>query len=167
MSKQIVDLKNRLYTSDKRATMEKQKKKRMEDEKMTLHLLHTSSKKFQSVITSEIKTVRETMAVVYEVMEKLHHTIAPIVAIQTHTKERVSMFKEAMTALDRIHEWCEKYLEAPAVVPRKYWIAMQNTRVKIRIKVQSKDKLDKYVERVMASYRQLFSSLESMIQLDR
>lgn len=32
------------------------------------------------------------------------------------------MLKEAMTALDKIHEWFEKYPEAPIVVPRRDWI---------------------------------------------
>jgi len=80
------------------------------------------------------------MVVVYEEMEKLHHTIAPIVVIKTHSKERVAMLKEAMTNLDRIHEWSEKYPKAPVVVPRKDWIAMKNTRVLLHIKVQSRKK---------------------------
>ena len=75
------------------------------------------------------------MAVVYEEMEKQHHTIAPIVTIQTHSKERVAMLKEAMTTLDKIHEWYEKYPEAPARIsgssfvskcsPEKNWLKMQ------------------------------------------
>lgn len=105
------------------------------------------------------------MAIVYEEMAKLHHTIAPIVAIQTHSKERVAMLKEVMIALDKIHEWYEKYPEAPIVVPKKAWIAMQNTRVQLRIKVQSREKLVKDAERVLASYMKLFSNLESVIQL--
>ena len=42
---------------------------------------------------------------------------------------------------------------------------MQNTRVQLRIKVQSREKLAKDAERVLASYRQLFSNLELVIQL--
>lgn len=45
------------------------------------------------------------MVVVYKEMSKLHHIVASMMAIQAHTKERVSMLKEAMTTLDRIHEW--------------------------------------------------------------
>lgn len=101
----------------------------MEEEIATLHLLHIGSADFQAVVTSEIEILGETTAVVYEEMEKMHHTIAPTVAIQTHSKERVSMLKEAMTTLDKIHEWSEKYPEALVVVPMKDWIAMQNTRV--------------------------------------
>jgi len=105
------------------------------------------------------------MAVVYEEIEKLHHTIEPIVTIQTHSKERVAMLKEAVTTLDKIHEWSKKHPKAPVVVPKKDWIALQNTRVQLRIKVQSREKLAKDAERALASYRQLFSSLESVIQL--
>jgi len=42
---------------------------------------------------------------------------------------------------------------------------MKYAKVQLRIKVQSKDKLAKDVERVLASYKHLFSSLESIIQL--
>jgi len=104
------------------------------------------------------------MAVVYKEMSKLHDTVAPFMAIQSHTKERVAMLKEAMNALDRIHEWSFKYPGAPMVVPKNDWITMKNTKVQLHIKVQSKDKLTKDVERVHASYRHLFSSLESTIQ---
>lgn len=137
----------------------------MEEENATLCLLHTSSTELQVVIATETKTLGKTMAVVYEEMEKLHHTIPPIVVIQTHSKERVAMLKETMTSLDRIHEWSKKYSKAPTVVPRKDWIAMQNTRVQLHVKVQSREKLAKDAERVLASYRQFSNSLESMIQL--
>ena len=102
---------------------------------MKLHLLHTGSADFQAVVASETEILGETMAIVYEEMEKLHHTIAPIVTIQTHSKERVAMLKEAMTALDKIHEWSQKYPEALAIVPRKDWIDMKNTRVQLHIKM--------------------------------
>jgi len=49
----------------------------MEEENMTLHVLHTSSTKCQLVIASEDETLRETMVVVYEEMTKFHHTVAP------------------------------------------------------------------------------------------
>lgn len=128
MSKHIVDFQNRLYASEQRASVSEQGKRNLEEEIATLNMLHTGSADFQMVVASEIEILGETMAVVYEEMEKLHHTIAPIVAIQTHSKERVSMLKEAMTALDKIHEWSENYPKALTVVPRKDWIAMQNTR---------------------------------------
>lgn len=60
------------------------------------------------------------MAITYEEMSKLHHTIDLIVFVQAHTKEWVAMLKEAMTALDRIHEWFVKYHGALLVVPKKY-----------------------------------------------
>jgi len=157
-------LQNKLYTSEQRASITEQGKRNLEEESVTLCLLHIGSD-FQTVIALETEILRETMAIVYEEMAKLHHTIAPIVAIQTHSKERVAMLKEVMIALDKIHEWYEKYPEAPIVVPKKAWIAMQNTRVQLRIKVQSREKLVKDAERVLASYMKLFSNLESVIQL--
>lgn len=75
------------------------------------------------------------------------------------------MLKEAMTALDKIHKWFVKYPRAPVVVPKKDWISIQNTKFQLCIKIQSKEKLAKDVDRVITSYRHLFSSLESMIQL--
>lgn len=86
MSKQIVDLQNRLYTSEQRATVTKKGKRRMEEENVIVCLLHRGSVKFQAVVAIETKILGETMAVVYEEMEKLHHTIAPIVTIQNHSK---------------------------------------------------------------------------------
>lgn len=108
MNQQTVDLQNRLYASEQRASVAKQGKRNLEEEIMTLHLLHTGSTNFQTIVESEAEILGETMTIVYEEMENPHHTIAPIVAIQTHTKERFAMLKETMTALDKIHEWFEK-----------------------------------------------------------
>lgn len=153
MSKQIVDLQNRIYASKKRATIAEQGKKMMEEENAKLCLLHTRLAKFQAVVTLETKILGETMEVVYEEMKKLHHTIEPIVTIQNHSKERVAILKEAMIVLDKIHEWYEKHPEASIVVPRNDCISMQNTSVQLRIKVQSREKLAKDAEKVLASYR--------------
>lgn len=46
------------------------------------------------------------------------------------------------------------------VVPKKDWMTMQNTMVQIHTKIQSKEKLTKDVERVLACYRHLFNGLE-------
>jgi len=62
------------------------------------------------------------MVVVYEEMSKLHHTMAPILAIHANMKEKSSMLKEVVIALDNIHEWKNKYLEASEVLPKKDWI---------------------------------------------
>jgi len=104
MSRQIVHLQNRLYASEQRASVAEQGERNLEEEITALCLLHIGSANFQIVVASKTKILGETMVVVYEEMVNLHHTIVPIVAIQTHSKERVSMLKEAMTALDKIHE---------------------------------------------------------------
>lgn len=81
MSKQILDLQNRLYASEQRSTVAEQGKRKMEEENATLHLLHTGSVDFEAVVASKTEILGETMVVVYEEMAKLHHTIAPIVTI--------------------------------------------------------------------------------------
>lgn len=75
------------------------------------------------------------------------------------------MLKKVVIVLDKIHEWSIKYTGSLAVVPYKDWITMKNRKVQLFIKIQSKKKLDKDVERVSTSYRHLFSGVESMIQL--
>lgn len=71
------------------------------------------------MIKGEVEVLGEAMAMVYKEMSKLHYTLAPILAIQAHTKERDAMLKEAVIALDRIHERSIKYLRAPMVSPRR------------------------------------------------
>jgi len=154
----MMDLQNRHYAVELRATIAEQERNKLEEDNVTLHLVHLSATKFQAIIEVETKTLGEAMEMVYEEMSKLHHTVAPIMAIQAHTKERVAMLKEAMIALDKIHEWSVKYLGAPMVVPKKDWITMQNTKVQLHIKIQYKDKLTKDVDMVLASYRHLFSA---------
>lgn len=75
------------------------------------------------------------MVVLYEEMAKMHHNMAPNVTIQTHSKEMVSMLRDAMTTLGKIDKWYEKYPEALAMVPRKDWITMKNSMVQLCIKV--------------------------------
>jgi len=74
------------------------------------------------------------------------------------------MLREVITSLDNIHERSTKYPGALVVFPKKDWITMQNAKVELCIKIQSKYKLAKEVEKVLASYRHLFSGLESMIE---
>lgn len=137
----------------------------MDEENVALRLVHSSTTEFQATIEVEKKTMGEAIIVVYEEMCKLHDKIAPIVAIKGHTKERIAMLKEVMTALVRIHEWFIKYPGALEVVPKKDWITMKNIKVQLCIKVQSKYKPTKDVQRLLASYKHLFSSLELVIQL--
>jgi len=107
----------------------------------------------------------EAMDMVYEDISKLHHTVAPILTIQTHTKERVAMLKEVITTPNSIHVQSIKYLGAPVVVLKKDWITMQNSKVQLCIKIHSKEKLAKYVDRALGSYKHLFNGLESMIEV--
>lgn len=90
---------------------------------------------FQTTIKGEAETLRESMEIVYEEMSKLHHTVAPFLAIQAHTKERAAMLKEAVVTLESMHEWSVKYPRASMIVPKKDWITMKNAKVKLRIKI--------------------------------
>jgi len=105
------------------------------------------------------------MEVVYEEMSKLHHTVSPILAIHSNTKKKSSMLKQVIITLNNIHEWKNKYLVAPKVLPKKDYITTQND--KICIKVQSGHKIDRDVDRVLASYTHLLSGLESVIEVHR
>jgi len=154
-----------LYSFEIRVTVVEQEKRKVEEENMALYLVHMSVVEFQVAIDVEIKTPWEAMVVDYEEMSKLHHTVATIMTIQAHTKVRVTMLKGAMTTFDKIHEWSVKYPGAPMMVPKKDWIPMQNTKVQLRIKIQSKENLMKDVDTVFISYRQLLSDLESIIQI--
>lgn len=75
------------------------------------------------------------------------------------------MLKEVVIALEKIHEWSIKYPGELAVVLKKYWITMKDTKVQLHIKIRSKEKLTKDVDRVLASYRHLFNGLKPMIQI--
>ena len=54
------------------------------------------------------------------------------------------------------------YLQAPNTLPRKDWICTQNDKFQIWMKVQSKDKLVKDLEKVMFAYEHLISDIDSM-----
>lgn len=85
-------------------------------------MIHSNTKELQAAIKDEAETFGGAMSMVYEEMSKLHHTVAPILAIQTNTKERYAMLKEVITTLDNIHEWTTKYPEALRVLLKKDWI---------------------------------------------
>ena len=50
-------------------------------------------------------------------------------------------------------------------LPRKDWIFTQNDKVQIRMKVQSKEKLVKDLEKVMSAYEHLISGIDSMAEV--
>ena len=62
-------------------------------------------------------------------------------------------------------EWENKYPQAPDAFPRKDWIHIQNNKVQIRMKVQSKEKLFKDLEKVMTAYKHFISGIDSMAEL--
>ena len=57
------------------------------------------------------------------------------------------------------------YQQALDTLPRKYWIGTQNHKVQIRIKVQSKEKLIKDLEKLMSTYEHLISAIDSMAEV--
>ena len=83
---------------------------------MALFLVHSSTKELQDAIKDEAETLSGSMVMVHEEMSKPHHTIAPILAIQTNTKERYAMLKEVVAALHNMHEWSTKYPGASTVI---------------------------------------------------
>jgi len=83
----------------------------------------------QSTIKGEAETLREAMEMVYKETSKLHHIVAPILTIQAHIEERVTIMKEVLVDIDSMHEWCIKYIGAQKVVPKKEWITMKNDKV--------------------------------------
>ena len=62
-------------------------------------------------------------------------------------------------------EWVNRYPQAQDTFPRKDWIRTQNNKVKIIMKVQSKENLFKDLEKVVTSYEHLISGIESMAEL--
>lgn len=64
--------------------------------------------------------------------------------------------------MDNMLEWSSIYPQAPDTLPRKDWVCTQNDKVQIQMKIQSKDKLVKDLEKVMSSYEHLISGIDSM-----
>ena len=58
--------------------------------------------------------------------------------------------------------WMVWYPQAPENLPKKDWIHTQDAKVQIWIKMQSKDKLSKDLDKVMAAYEHLISGIDSM-----
>ena len=98
-------------------------------------------------------------------MFTIKQTVAPLLRAQVETKKRNEQLKEATTTLDIIIEWTSRYLQAPDTLPKKNWIHTQNDKVQIRMKVQSKEKLFKDLEKVMTAYEILISGIDSMAEL--
>ena len=67
--------------------------------------------------------------------------------------------------MDRMMEWKTQYPQAPEKVPKKDWIHKQDAKVQIRMKMQSKDKLSKDLDKVMSAYEHLISDIDSMHNL--
>ena len=102
------------------------------------------------------------MRQVYVEMFTIKQTFAPLVRAQTKTKQKHEQLKEALAALDRMMDWTVRYPQAPEHFPKKDWIHTQDAKVQIRMKMQSKDKLSKDLDKVMAAYEHLISGIDSM-----
>ena len=55
-----------------------------------------------------------------------------------------------------------RYPQAPEHFPKKDWIHTQDAKVQIHMKMQSKDKLSKDLDKVMSSYDHLISGIDLM-----
>ena len=95
-------------------------------------------------------------------MFTIKQTVAPLVRAQAETKKRSKQLKEFLATLDRMIEWMGRYPQAPENLPKKHWIHTQDAKVHIRIKIKSKDKLSKDLDKVMATYEHLISAIDSM-----
>lgn len=113
-------------------------------------------------IQREVDILETTMRQVYGEMFTIKQTVAPLVKAQMKTKQRHEQLKEASAALDRMMDWTARYPQAPEHLPKKDWIHTQDAKVQIRMKMQSKDKLSKDLDKVMAAYEHLISGIDSM-----
>ena len=102
------------------------------------------------------------MRQVYGEIFTIKQTIAPLVRSQKETKQKHGQPKEASTALDRMMDWTAWYPRAPEHLPKKDWIHTQDAKFQIRMKMQSKDKLSKDLDKVMSAYEHLISDIDSM-----
>ena len=105
------------------------------------------------------------MRQVYEEMFTIKKIVSPLIRAQAETKKRNEKLKEASIALDRMLESTNRYPQALETFPRKYWICTQNDKVQLRMKVPSKENLLKDLEKVMTTYENLISGIESMARL--
>ena len=64
--------------------------------------------------------------------------------------------------MDRMMDWTVQYPQAPEHFPKKDWIHTHDAKVQIRMKMQSKDKLSKDLDKVMAAYEHLINDIDSM-----
>ena len=102
------------------------------------------------------------MRQVYGEIFTIKQTVTPLLRAQTETKQKHEQLKEASAALDKMLDWTVRYPQAPKHFPKKDWIHMQDAKVQIRMKMQSKDKLSKDLDKVMAAYKHIISDIDSM-----
>ena len=61
--------------------------------------------------------------------------------------------------MDNILDLTNKYSEAPNTLPKKDLITTKNDKVQLRMRIQSRDKLAKDVDKFISSYNHLLSGL--------
>ena len=98
-------------------------------------------------------------------MFTIKQTVSPLLRAQAETKQRSKKLNKASVPLDRLIEWIGRYPQALEKLPKKDWIHTQDAKVQICIKMQSKEKLSKDLEKVMAAYENLISGIDSMHEL--
>ena len=113
-------------------------------------------------VMKECDVLETTMQQVYREMLTLKQTVAPLAEARAETKVKHEQLKEALAALDKMINWTVQYQQAPENVPRKDWGHTQDAKVQIRMKMQSKDKLAKDLDKVVSAYNHLISGIDSM-----
>ena len=155
MSREIISLQNRLKAAE-------QEKSRLENEMLQLQGRPAQVNEVPLAVRKECDVLEMTMRQVYQEMFTLKQTVAPLAEAREETRQKHEQLKEASAALDKMMNWTTQYQQAPEHVPRKDWSHTQETKVQIRMSMQSKDKLSKDLDKVVSAYNHLISGIDSM-----
>ena len=123
----------------------------MEEEVQQLRNKAPQVNELPLAILKECDVLEATMRQVYGEMFTIKQTVAPLVKARAETKQKHEQLKEAPVVLDKMMNWTVQCPQVPEHFPKKDWIHTQDAKVQIRMKMQSKDKLSKDLDKVMSS----------------
>ena len=141
MSREIISLQNKLQAAEQWEKKVEQERSMLKEEIQLLQSKTPPVNEVPLAILKECNVLEATMRQVYGEMFTIKQTVTPLVRAQAETKQKHEQLKEALTSLDRMMDWTTRYPQAPEHVPKKYWIHMQDAKIQIRMKIQSKDKI--------------------------
>ena len=113
-------------------------------------------------VLKECDVLEATMRQVYGEMFTIKQTVTSLVRARAETKQKHEQLKEASAALDKMMNQTVQYPQVPEHLPKKDQIHTQDAKFQIRMKMQSKDKLSKDLEKVMSSYDHLISGIDQI-----